>query len=63
VFDALASRRAYKEAWGMEQVYDFFKEERGRHFDPQLIDLLLENFSDFTDIFDQLSDGKPDDES
>jgi response regulator RpfG family c-di-GMP phosphodiesterase len=56
VFDALASRRCYKDAWDMSQVYTLFESERGKHFDPALTDLLLANFDDFTAIFDQLSD-------
>ena len=41
VFDALGSDRCYKKAWPMEKVIDLFKEERGRHFDPQVVDSLL----------------------
>lgn len=56
VFDALACRRCYKEAWGMEQIKAFFEEQSGLHFDPQLSALLLQNFDDFVAIFDELSD-------
>ncbi len=56
VFDALACKRCYKEAWDMEQIRGFFDEQKGSHFDPQLITLLLDNFSDFVAIFDELSD-------
>ncbi|PTY38629.1 hypothetical protein BGP77_10625 [Saccharospirillum sp. MSK14-1] len=50
VFDALSSRRCYKEPWSMEQVKALFEAERGKHFDPQLVDLLLINFDEFAAI-------------
>jgi len=42
VYDALASKRVYKEAFPLEKVWEIFLEERGRHFDPLIIDLFLE---------------------
>lgn len=56
VFDALACRRCYKEAWGMDQIRELFSEQREKHFDPHLTTLLLDNFADFVSIFDELSD-------
>ena len=47
VFDALTSARPYKEAWGFESVRAYIAEQRGKHFDPRLVDILLENFSAF----------------
>ncbi|MFM9169017.1 MAG: GAF and HD-GYP domain-containing protein, partial [Phycisphaerales bacterium] len=41
VFDALTSRRAYKEAWSEEQALEYVRAERGRQFDPGLVDILL----------------------
>ena len=41
VFDALSSRRAYKEAWDEEKVLEFVRSESGRHFDPELVDILF----------------------
>lgn len=38
VFDALACDRVYKKAWTMEKIEELFQEERGRHFDPMLVD-------------------------
>lgn len=43
VFDALGSDRVYKKAWNDEKIFKLFKEERGEHFDPKLIDLFFEN--------------------
>lgn len=41
VCDALGSRRCYKEAWPEEAVRAHFHAQRGRKFDPRLVDLLL----------------------
>ncbi len=43
VFDALGSRRCYKEPWPNEQIFEYFNVERGRHFDPAVADWVLEN--------------------
>ncbi|WCB92526.1 hypothetical protein DSM104299_01222 [Baekduia alba] len=41
VFDALRSKRPYKDAWTLEQALDEIRGQRGRHFDPELVDLFL----------------------
>jgi Response regulator containing a CheY-like receiver domain and an HD-GYP domain len=43
VFDALSSRRVYKEAFDEDLVCQIMLQESGRHFDPELVDLLLNN--------------------
>ncbi len=50
VFDALGSDRCYKQAWPLEQVIALINEERGQHFDPQLVDLMMSNLDDFLAI-------------
>ncbi|MGE5702219.1 MAG: HD domain-containing phosphohydrolase [Clostridia bacterium] len=50
VFDALASDRVYKKAWELDRVINLFREERGQHFDPQLVDLFLDNVGEFVTI-------------
>jgi len=47
VFDALASDRVYKKAWPKQDVMQLMQDQRGQHFDPQLVDLLLENWQIF----------------
>jgi len=42
VFDALTSKRPYKRAWTEEEALTFLREQKGRHFDPALVDLFLE---------------------
>jgi len=43
VFDVLNSRRAYKEAFDEDLVHQILLQESGHHFDPELVDLLLDN--------------------
>ncbi len=50
VFDALGSDRVYKKAWEMERILELFKSERGRHFDPTLVDIFFENLDEFLAI-------------
>ena len=37
VFDAVTSKRPYKEAWPVERALDLVREETGRHFDPDVV--------------------------
>ncbi|MDZ5458590.1 response regulator [Azohydromonas lata] len=50
VFDALISRRVYKAPMPAERVRDILAAERGRHFDPDLLDLFLADYAHFCDI-------------
>lgn len=50
VFDALGSNRCYKKAWAPEDIRQFFVEQRGKMFDPQLVDLLLKDFSSYLKV-------------
>lgn len=43
-FDALTSRRPYKDPYPPEMVFDIIRRERGRHFDPDITDLFLGAF-------------------
>ncbi|GGB09187.1 response regulator [Agarivorans gilvus] len=56
VFDALASKRCYKDAWPEPQIIDYLKQQRAQQFDPQLVDLLLDNFADFMAIREKYQD-------
>jgi HD-GYP domain-containing protein (c-di-GMP phosphodiesterase class II) len=40
-FDALSSRRTYKERWSLERIFAYFREERGTRYDPKVVDALL----------------------
>jgi response regulator RpfG family c-di-GMP phosphodiesterase len=56
VFDALGSDRCYKKAWDDEKIFALFKEERGEHFDPMLIDIFFDHLDDFLSIREHLKD-------
>jgi len=57
VFDALGHDRVYKKAWPLEKILELFEEGRGKHFDPNLIDLFMANLDDFLAIKERF-DGK-----
>jgi len=50
VFDALISDRVYKKAWKFDRVIELFKEEKGKQFDPYLVELFLNNIDKFMEI-------------
>lgn len=52
VFDALGSERYYKKAWELDKILQLFREERGKHFDPVLVDLFLEHIDEIVKIRD-----------
>ncbi len=43
VFDALTSRRPYKEPFDLDTAFAIMIEGRGKHFDPEIIDLFIKN--------------------
>jgi HD-GYP domain-containing protein (c-di-GMP phosphodiesterase class II) len=42
VFDALSSRRSYKDPWPPEKVLEVMRDDAGKAFDPELIEILVE---------------------
>jgi len=56
VFDALGSDRCYKNAWNEEDIRDFFVAQRGIKFEPKLVDIVIDNFEEFTAVRAQLPD-------
>ena len=56
VFDALGSDRVYKKAWNDEKIFNFFKEEKAKHFDPKLIDIFFEHLDEFLKIRENFKD-------
>ncbi len=55
VFDALTSKRPYKDPYPMDKALSIIKQERGRHFDPELTDLFIRHFHSFVTIKKELS--------
>jgi putative two-component system response regulator len=59
VYDALSHKRTYKASWSEERVLEVLRAGRGTHFDPELLDLFLENF----DAMKAINTGNPDQET
>ncbi|MDF1875385.1 response regulator [Sulfurimonas sp. SAG-AH-194-I05] len=56
VFDALSSKRCYKEPMELDVVLKIMKKDAGTHFDPELIDLFLANLDAFLKIKEMYKD-------
>lgn len=56
VFDALVSPRVYKKPWSMDAAREHIRGERGRHFDPDVVDAFEAAFEDFQDIARRFAD-------
>lgn len=51
VFDALVSWRPYKKPWDVIDAKNEILAQRGKHFDPHLVDLFEEHFDEFLNVF------------
>lgn len=51
VFDALVTKRVYKEAWPLYKVKEYFQQESGKAFDPHLVDLLVRHYHQFEELY------------
>lgn len=58
VFDALTSKRPYKKAFTFEESVQMIIEGSGKHFDPNIVDILLKNINVIKETYDgfQLKD-------
>ena len=56
VFDALTSKRPYKEPFSLEKAFSIIKEGRGSHFDPQVVDAFLAVEDEILSIKDKYKD-------
>lgn len=50
VFDALVSKRPYKEAWSLEKVKEEIIAQRGKQFAPEVVDAFLREFDKFREV-------------
>ena len=50
VYDALSCRRCYKEAWEETKVLETIRGEAGKQFDPDLVEIFLDNIDTFRQI-------------
>ncbi len=45
VYDALTSTRPYREAWSKEKSLELIIQDSGKHFDPQVVEVFLDEVS------------------
>ena len=50
VFDALTSARSYKAAWSIEDTLQHLRAQKGKHFEPLLVDLLEANLPKILEV-------------
>jgi putative two-component system response regulator len=55
VFDALSSKRVYKNAFSLEKTLSIMREGKNTHFDPILLELFLDNIDEFLSIRDSFT--------
>ena len=56
VFDALVTPRPYKEPWSLEDAKEEILAQRGKQFDPHLVDLFEEHFDEFAEVYYKYSE-------
>jgi len=56
VFDALGSRRCYKQPWSADDIRAYIVQENGKKFEPRLVELLFENWERVLTVRAQLPD-------
>lgn len=58
VFDALTSKRPYKEPFSVDKSVGIIKEDAGEHFDPNLVEVFLACLDDVLEIKENHQDDK-----
>jgi len=58
VFDALTTKRPYKDPFPVKVAVDIIKKDRGRHFDPDVVDIFLENIDEIVKIKEEVATAK-----
>ena len=56
VFDALTSDRPYKKAWPLESAIEYIVDQKGKHFDPKVVDAFLDNMSEVMQIIEKYAE-------
>ncbi len=55
VFDALGTRRTYKDKWSMDNIHSFIRQQRGKMFDPDLVDVFFDKADELLSVCDSYS--------
>ena len=56
VFDALTSKRPYKEAWPIDDAINLIEKESGEHFDPEIVSAFLRSMPQILDVKNKYSE-------
>ena len=56
VFDALTNKRVYKDAWSFEEAKNYILENKGKMFEPKLVEIFENNIEKFKEIYEKLKD-------
>ncbi|MDR5900360.1 response regulator [Halomonas vilamensis] len=56
VFDALTSPRPYKRAWSVDEALTLIKENRGKHFDPTVVEAFFNVLPDILEVREHYRD-------
>ena len=56
VFDALSSKRCYKDSFPVDECFETMAEKRGNHFDPQVLDAFLRRRDEVVDVLMRYAD-------
>jgi putative two-component system response regulator len=58
VFDALTSKRPYKEPWTLEAAFELLQNESGKHFDPKLVEIFTNNAQTIKQIYETFKENE-----
>ena len=53
VYDALRSKRHYKDGFSVEKATDIIRESKGTHFDPDITEIFLNHIDEIEAVFIQ----------
>lgn len=56
VFDAISSKRVYKEAFSFEKSIEIIKEMKGSHFDPDVVEAFIDGLPEIKNIYEKLKE-------
>ncbi len=46
IWDAITTNRPYRQGWPKEKALEYIREQSGKYFDPQLVEIFLKEIGD-----------------
>jgi putative two-component system response regulator len=56
VLDALTNKRVYKETWTFDESVKFIQEQKGKMFEPRIVELFIKHIEEFKSIYKSLKE-------